>query len=461
MQVAVSKCFSKHGNPNEAASKERESRAATNEWLKSMEKNQTQVDNGIIELDSARNAQVIEKSGPDHTHPTEAATHYDRESVPPPRTQSTCQSSRHESRRDPEAHDVRPVLAHMLIISPISQHKDPLDGILEALLKDCNSNVTASGSASRTISSHRKMHNSDGARIANTIPEHTSMPAHDFIDSVYHEDVWTSASNVYRNPRNASLQQYSALERPMSMHSPSTGSLYHPNRPDLGCFQGHPKKPTQDQVYSRNAWNGYDNMFERQQDQANVTSDSGEHVPFYAAMQDDLSGPSRVTNRAIAPEEYAQNFQAEKSGDGSTFYKPCLHRSLREWDENGFDEEIMHGKYHDQFADNWTPQNSDVTIFDGSRKGCDHDIMAKSDMLDYQDRGISADDEQSIARDTDQHEVGYQLFTTDIPGTHPAFRSHNIFDGIHGAKKCSTDAQVYKHDVEPALSGFWTPHKLY
>ena len=425
-----------------------------------MKKNQTQVDNGIIELDSAKDAQLTKESGPDEPHPADAATHNDPVSVSPPRTQSACQSSRHGSRREPEAHDVRSLLAHMPIFSPISQHKDPLDDILEALLKDCNCNAAGSGSASRAISSHRNINVGDEARIPITIQEHTRVPAHDFIGNVYDKDARTFASNVSKDPCSASLQQDSALG-PRSTHTTFTGSVYHPNRPDLGCFQGRSNMPTQNQMDSRDTWNSYDNIYQRQQDQADLMPDSGEHVPFYAAMRDDLSGPPRVTNHAIAPDEHAQNFHPGDLGDGSDYYNPYLHKRSREWDENGIYEEIVHGECHDRFVDNWTRQNSDVIMFDESRKGYDHGIMANSDMSDYQEREISADDEQPIARDAGQHEVRHQLFTTNISGTYPTLRSQNAFDRNYAVKKNRTDAQIHKNDVEPALSGFWTPHKLY
>lgn len=461
MQGAASRFSSKHGNATEAPGKERESRAATNERLESMEKNQTQVDTAIIELDSAKDAQVIEESGPDNTHPANPTTHNNPESVPPPPTQDACQSQRDGSRCEPEARVVRPLSAHMPIISPISQHKDPLDDILEALLKDCNSNVAGSGSASRAISSNHNIPVSEEARIPDTIQENTRVPAHDFIDSVYDKDARNSASSVSRDPRSASLQQASALGGPRSMHTPSTGSLYYPNRLDLGCFQGHSNVPTQNRVGSRNAWNDYGNIYQRPQYQADLRPDSGEHVSFYAAMRDDLSGPSQMSNQAIAPYEHAQNFLPVELSDDSDNYKPHLHKTLREWDDHGNHEEITHGECHDRLVDTLTRQDSGVTTFDESRKGCDDGIMAESDMSDYQEVGINADDEQSIVRDADQHEVGHRLFTPYIPGTRPALGSHGIFDRDYGVKRCPTDAQVHKHDVEPPLSGFWTPHKLY
>lgn len=455
-QGATSKFSSKYGNANEAPGEERESRSATDERLKSMKKSQTYDDTGIIELDSAKTALVIEESGPDNTHPADAATYNDPGSAPLPRTQAACQSSGHEPRREPRAHDFCRLSAH---IPTISQHKDPLDDILEALLKDCNFNVAGSGSASRAISSHGNVHVGKEAIIPDRIKQHARIPTHDFIDNVHDAEAQISTSNTSKKPRSASFQEASALEGPRSTHTPSTGSLVHPNRPNLGYFQGYQNLPTQSQVDSRNAWNDYDNIYQRQQEQANLTPDSGEHIPFYSAVRDDLSGPSRVTTPAIAPDEQAQSFHPVELGDDFDYYRPYSCKTLREWDENGNHQESTYGKCHDQSIDNWTTQLSDASLFDESRKGCDHGNMAESNVDDYQEREINADHEQSIAQGADQHEVGHQLFTTNIPGTGFTLRPRNTFNRNYVLKKCHTNDHV--HDVEPALSGFWTPHKLY
>ena len=454
-QGAASRFSSKHGNAIEALGEEKESRSATDERLKSMEKSQTYVDTGIIELDSAKTAQVIEEPGPDTTHPADAATYNDSESALLPRTQAACQSSGHEPQRDPQARDVRPLSARMPIVS---QHKDPLDDILEALLEDCNSKVTGSGLASRAISSHRNVHDSEEARIPDGVQEYTRVPAQDFINSVYGSENQTSASNGSSKARSASLQQASALKGPRSTHTPSTGSLYYPNRPNLGYFQGYPNLPTQSQVDSRNAWNDYDNIYQTQQEQADLTPDPGEHLPFYAAVRDNLSGPSQETNYVIAPDEHAQKFHPVALGYNFDRYRPYSSKTSREWDENGIYQESMHGECHDQSIDNWTPQISNASNFDESRKGYDHGIMAENNVDDYQEREIIANYEHSIAQAADQHEVGHQLFTTNMPGTKFALRPRNTFNRNYGLKKCPTDDL---HDAEPALSGFWTPHKLY
>ena len=451
-QDATSGSSSKPGNANEAPGEKKGSQSATDKRIKSMEKSQTYDNTGIIELDSAKTALVIEESGPDSTHPADAATYNDPGSAPLPRTHAVCQSSGHEPRREPQSHDGRSLSAHIPIIS---QQNDPLDDILEALLKACNSSLAGSGSASRAISSHGNVHVGEEARILDRIQEHTRIPTHDSIDNVHEVEAQISTSKTSKKPRSASLQEASALEGPRSTHTPSTGSLIYPNRSNLGYFQGCPELPRQSQVDSRNAWNDYDNIYQRQQEQA---QDSGDHIPFYTAVRDDLSGPSRVTNPAIAPDEYAQIFHPLESGDDFDCYRPYSYKTLREWDENGKYQEITHGECHDQSIYNWTPQLSDASVFDESRKDCDHGIMAESNVDDYQEREIDADHEQSIAQGANQHEVGHQLFTTNTPEAQFALRPRNIFNRDYSLKKCPTDVL---HDVEPALSGFWTPHKLY
>lgn len=455
-QGAASRLSSKHGNATEAPGEESESRSATNERLKSREKSQTHLDTGIIELESAKIAQVIEDSGPDNTHPAEVAMHDGPESVLPSRTQAACRLLGHGPRREPQAYDMRPLPAHMPTISP---HQDPLDAILEALLKDCNSNVARSGSVSRAISSHRNVHASEEAGIPDRIQEYRRMPAHDFINIVYDTEAQPSASNASRKPRSASLQQVSAIEGPRSTHTHSTGSLYYSNRPNSGYFQGYSNMPMQSQTDSRNAWNDYDDIYQRQQKQADLTPDSGEHIPSYAVVRDGLSGPLRETNHAIVPDEHAQTFHPVELGDNFDYSRPYLCQTLREGHENGDYQEITHSECHDQSVDNWNSHNFDASFLNESHKGRYYGIMAESNADDYQEKDMNADREQSFAQGADQHEVGHQLFTTNTTGTHPALRPHYIFNRNHDLKRGPTNAQVL--DVEPALSGFWTPHKLY
>lgn len=452
IQGATSRSSSKHSNANGAPGEEKESRSAADEQLKSLEKSQAYDDTGIIEPDSAKTAQVIEEPGPNDTHPADAATYNDPGSAPLPQTQAVCQSSENGPQREPQAHDICPLTAHLPIIS---QHMDPLDDILEALLRDFNSNAAGSGSASRAISSHGNVTVGEEARVPDRNQEHTRIPTHASIDNVRYADAQTSTSNTSKKPRSASLQETSALEGPRSTHTPSAGSMVYPNRPSLGYFQGYPNLPRQSEVDSRTAWNDYDNIYQRQQEQA---PGSGDHRPYYTAVRHDLSGPLRVSNPAIAPDEYAQTFHPLESGDDFDCYRPYSYKTSPKWDEYDSYQESTQGECHDQSIDHWTLQTSDAPIFDESRKGCDHGFMAESNVDGYEEREINAYHEQSIAQGTDQHEVGHQLFTTNMPGTQCALRPRNMLNRLYGLQKCPTNDL---HDVEPALSGFWTPHKLY
>lgn len=459
-QGTASRPSSKHENTDEAPGQGNDSQLATGERPRSREKSQKHADTGNIELDAANIPQAIEDSVLNNTHPVEVATHDIPEPALSPRNQAAYQSSGYEPQCEPQAHDMGSLSAQMPIISP---HKDPLDDILEALLRDCNTNVAGSDSASHATSSHHNLDVSEEAVILNKGREHSRMPARAFVSSVYAPDAPASASNSSREPRSAIHQHASAHDGSRSTYTLSRGSVNSSHRPSLAhtrCARGYPAIPTQSHVDSRNAWNGYDTLYERQQEQANPTPEtSRELIPPNTAVRDDLSDPWRETGHAAGPEEYTQDLRTVEAGDKHNGYRPYLYKTLQERNENGNDQEIRHGEWDDELVDYGASYGSGASLFHESHKGCDNGIMVEWSVNKYQQGEISADPERSFAQWTDQYEIEDQPFTKNIPETYSSWRLHHMFGRKDHLERCAADAQV--HDVDPALSEFWTPHKLY
>ena len=456
-QDAASIPFSAHENANEGPSRNSESRSATGERLRLREKSQNHGDTGIIKLDAAKIPHEIEDSIADSTHPAETATHDGPESALLSRDEATCQSSRHEPQREPQrepqAYGVRPFSAQMPIISP---HKDPLDDVLEALLTDCNTNVAGSDLASRATSGHRNLYVREEEGIPDRIQGYSRMPARAFVNSVYAPEASASAPKFSGKPRSASLQQDFPHDSSISTHTLSKGDLSFSNRPSLGYAPGY--RPIESEVDSRSAWNGYGNLYERQQEQADPRPEtSRENRPPYIALRENLSGSSRETDHTAARDEYAQKLHFVELGDGFDDHRPYLYKTVQEGNDNEDYEEIRHGEWD---IDHGTSYDSGPSIFHESHEDSNHGIMAENNVSDYQRREINADHEQSAAQEADQDEVEpHQLFTTSIPDTYPSWPSHHIFSRDSGLERCAAVSQV--HDVDAALSGFWTPHKLY
>lgn len=438
-QSAASRPSSKHENANEAPGHNIESRLATGERFRSGEKIQTHGNTGTIELDTAKIPQDTEDLVLDNTHTAEAATHDGSKLALPPRNQAACQPSGHEPRCEPRAPNVCPLSAQMPIISP---HQDPLDDVLEALLRDCNTNVALSSPASHARSNHSNIHVSEEARILDRTKEHILVPAGALVNCAYVPQAPASGSNSFRQPPSTSFQETSAHD----------GSF---NRSGLRYTQCYPPVPTQILVDSRNAWNGYDNLYERQREQADLTSCSREHLSSYTAVPDDLSGQSQETDYAAAPDGYV----SMDIGDEIDDYRPYVYKTLQEGDENGEYPGIGHGERNDQFVDHGASYGPGTSLFDDSQEAYINGIMVENDVNDYQQGEENAHHEQPFAQGADQHELKHQLFTTDIPDTYSSWWPRHVFSRSYGLERCAADARV--HDVDSALSGFWTPHKLY
>ena len=435
-QGAVSKPSSEHENPCKDLGQISESRLATGERLRSREKSQDHHDTRTTGLDAAKAPQNIDDSVHDKTYPAEASGHGGPEPVLPSRNQAACRFSGHEPRCEPQAHDTRPLSAQMPTISP---HEDPLDDILETLLRDCNTKVANSDLFPRATPIHRNSNDGEEARIPDRIKQRSRIPTHVHFNSIYSPENPASAFHSSRKPGSAGHQQACPHADPKSTHKLSRARLNSPNRPNLGYNLSYPSVPTHNQVDSRNAWNGYDNLYERQHEQEAFTPEtSREQIRPYTAVQEDVSGPSRETGHSAGPSEYAPGLHPVEVGDDFE-------------DDNC--QKIRHDGWGDQHIDYGTFYDSGASIPDESHEGFDSGITAQNHVNDYQER------ERLFAQGADQHENEQQLFTANVSDTYPSWRSHRLSGSNHGLERCAVDGQV--QEVDPILSGFWTPHKLY
>ncbi len=449
-QEAASRPSSKLGNANKDPDQTSESRLALGERLRSREKIQTRINNGTIKLDAAKMPRDIEGSIPDEIHPSEATKHDSPNLALPTQDRAACQSARHEPRREPPAHDVRSFSAQMPIGSP---HKDQLDEILEALLRDCNTNVAGSDPASRTKSSHCSFPVGEEKRTPAKIQERLRMPAHAFDTGVCAVEASASASKSSRKPRSASFQMTPAIDDLKSTHASSRGSLNYSNRPSSNYYQDPPPIPAQDHVDSRNAWNGYENFYERQQEQVDLMPKAftGHKAPC-EAVQDDSLRPPGETAQGTESSEYVPDHHCIDIRDESDDRRPYLYDTLQKGNNANNNQQVRYGEWYDDSIDHGASYESGATTPHVSHEDLDNGFMAMDHTNDHQER------EQSFSQGADEPEIEDRLFTTNMSEISSWWPRH-ISSSNLTLETYATDARA--QDVNSALSKFWTPHKLY
>lgn len=443
-QGSASRPPSKHENPNKAPRQSSKSRLAIDERLRSREKRQTRGDAVTIELDAAQTPQYIKGSIPNVTNLTEAATHGCADIVVPTPNQAPRQSSGHEPRQNPPAHNLRPVSAQMPITTRCN---DPLDDILEALLQDCLPKVARPDTACHKTLGHRNFHVREEKRIPVGTREDSPDPALTFVDSIYTTVPLASVSGSSRGPCSANPQLAPAHVESMSTHELSRGSLHVSNRASLGYPGGYPSSPVHNQTDAINAWNGYDAFYARQNEQADVVLQSSiGHTLPNRDVQDNCIGMLGKSDHGVGPREQTLGRYSAESRDGFDEYRTDSSKSLRE--ENTIDNaHVGHGEWYDQHTDYQASNETGESMFDVSGRGVDNGVISLNDTDDYHAEG------RSFAQTVDEQEIDSQCFTTKVS------QPRNLFSGTYGLEACPTRAWV--QDVDSALSGFWTPHKLY
>ena len=450
-QGAASRSPSKAGDVNKVPGQNGESQSIISERPRSKEKSQNCNDSGTIGLDAAKVTQDIEGSITDVTHRTEAATHRGPELAPSNLDQAVRQSSGNEPPCKPPANDSRPASAQIQTNSP---HKDPLDDILDALLKDCNANVIDSNTTSCAALSHCNSHDSEKNRIPGRIREDSPMPAHAFVNRVYPPEPPATALNAFSKSRSASLQLAPSVDDPTCTQTVSRGSLNVSNRLSPGYTRGYSPSAIQNQIGLRNGRNGCDSFYEKQQEQADVILETSiGHIPPHEAVQDNLLGPIGGSNHGDGPDEQVPSRHSVELRDGSDDYRPYSYNSLQEGDENNKYPEVGHGGWYNQHVDREASWGSGASIHDVCQKGVGAGIMAINHANEYQEKG------QSFARMGDRHERGPQAFTTNVSDAYPLWRPRRLFSSKYGLDECPADTWVQHTDTP--LTEFWTANKLY
>lgn len=441
-QGSASRPPSKHENPNKAPRQNSKSRLAIDEGLRSREKSKTRGDAVTIELNAAQTPQYIKGSIPDVTSLTEAATHGCADIAVPNPNQAPSHSSGHESRQKPPAHNLRPVSAQMQINT---RHEDPLDDILEALLKDCHTNAPRRDTAFRNIMGHRNFHVREEKKLPVETHEDSPDPALTFVGSINTTVPPASASGSSRAPCSANPQLAPAHVESMSTHTLSRASSGYPG--------GYPSSPVHNQIDARNAWNGYDALYARQIEQADVVLQSSiGHPQPNGAVQDEFVGMLGKSDQGVGARDQTLGRYSAELRDGFDRYRTDSSKSLQE--ENEIDNaHVGRGEWYDQHGDYQASNESGESIFDVSRRGVDNGFISLDDTEDYHAEG------RPFAQTVDEQEIESQRFTTNVSNIYHSWQPRNLFSGTYGPEACPTRAWV--QEVDSALSGFWTPHKLY
>ena len=436
---------SRHGNVNEASGRNLEPQLAINKQARSREQNQKRSDTEKIEPDAANITLDIKGSTAENTHPTETAAHDGPKLALQPQNQAGYQSAAQEPQGEPPAYDVRPLSATMPTNSP---HKDQLDHVLETLLRDCSTNVLDSHPASRATSTDYNLHANRETRGPDRLQGHSRMPVSTFINSAYAPEALLSASEFSRKPRSASAQFAPILDEPRSKHTPSRENLNYSNRLTFNHTEGHQVISTQNQVDSRNAWNDYGTIYERQQEQADVMPEpsTGRLVPDQA-VQDNLLATLEETDHGTRSSDRVPGRYSAEISDDFDEDRPYLYQSFQEGNENNIYQEVRHGKRYDQYVDQRAFHGLGASMLNVSHDGFDDENKAT-----YHTNGQGE-------TERDEPESEHCLFTTNVPDIYSSWQPRHLSSSEYGLKVYAANARV--QDVDSALSKFWTPHKLY
>ena len=168
--------------------------------------------------------------------------------------------------------------------------------------------------------------------------------------------------------------------------------------------------------------------------------------------RNDLSNPLQEIDYSAEPSEYASGLHSIDLGSAFDDARPYLCDYLQEKNENDDDLEPEHGLWDDQRPDHGTPKFFRAPVTEGSHEG-DESFDAGFMAPGCQGR------EQSPVQVVAQQENERQLFTTNISDTYSSWQPRHLVGSKYELGTHITDGQV--QDVDQALSGFWTPHKLY
>ena len=451
IQEATFRPASKHGNATEAPGQNIEPRLAIGKPVRSREQSQKRSDAETIEPDAANITLDIKGSTAENLPPIEAAAHDGAELVLQPQNQSADQSTAQEPQCEPPAYEVRPLSAPMPTNSP---YKGQLDYVLEALLRDCNTNAIDSNPASRAQSTDYELHADRGMRAPAGRQEHLRMPASISVNSAYTTEALASASKFSRKPRSASAQYAPILDDSRSTHTPSIGNPNSSNGPSFNYNEGNPVISKANQVDSRNAWNGYDTFYQVQQEQADAMPKTlTRRLAPDEAAQDNRLGMLQDTDHGTRSSKHVPGRRFAAVQDDSDGDDPNLYQSLQEANENNNYHEVKHGERYDQQVDQRAFHDSGASMLDVSHDGIDDENKATDYTNSQQQR------ERPFSQGPDKPESEHCLFTTNLPDIYSSWLPRQLSISDYGLKVYAANARV--QEVDSDFSKFWTPHKLY
>ena len=444
VQPTSTETHSRHEYPVEALERDDKPQLANEEGLGSREKSSNQDDTGNNKFDVANGPPQFEEPVPDKVDTAQVDKNGDPKPAITPKDQLSWQSSGPEPQFESQAHTTHSLSTQLPVISP---HKDSLDDILDTLLKHCNTKIADSNPASCATSSHPNVCIDEEAFTLDKNREDLCMPTHAFVNRVSPVETSASVSNSSRRPRSPVLQYASTHDDSISTHIPSRGNLSSSHRPSQGHTwydRDYPSITTQNQTDSRNAWTGYDTLYERQQKQAESTPEAPTGtVQPYTAARDNLSDPWRETDYAAVPDMYTQYFDTTEVEDKLDGHSVDLYETLQGRNEDCFHQE------NDLLGDHGAPQ----TFSDEFYKGHDSGLMTENNFSPYGQGELKADYERSSAQFSDQHVI------RNIPDSYYSWRPHQMFSRREDVESYAADAPV--NEADPALADFWVPHKLY
>ena len=418
------------------------------EQLSPRDKIQSRGATGNVKLDAAKTPKDIDGSIPQITDMNEAAPLDCPKSAPATLNQAVSQSSGHESRRKPPAHDLRPVL------QTNSPHRDQLDDILEGLLRDCNTNFGRSDTASRTKLSHPDPHFSEEIRIPADVQKDSCIPAHAFVDSSYSSGPTASPPDLSKKTCSSEYHLGTAIDGSMPTHSLYRKNLDVPSRPSMSYPQGYLANSVHSQMNSMNAWNGYDTFYGKQQETADTmqVNSIGRILPNEAVQYDPI-GPSGESDHNFGPCEEVPGCHPAEVREGSDEYRSYSSELLQQGSDCDNYQKVKRGEWYDQHVNDQASNEPYTSLLDMSYERFNDGIMALNHAKEYQKK------EQSFAQKADEPETEDQRFTTNVSDTYHSWRPLQLVSSKYGLEVHSKNGGV--RDVDSALSEFWTPHKLY
>ena len=347
---------------------------------------------------------------------------------------------------------------------------DPLDATLEEILQQCNCHnigkaLTEGGNG---VGPDRPSHNE--ALPVNNTKQHPSMT----FENTNNHPRLTKASNsmspfppiASQNDRvNAHSRACLAMEQPRTQRSVHPAPRHCVNASDRTLTRDYLSdrlpNPKRARLDSRSAWNGYDTIYERQEqmEQPSLIDDANYGVDYETAELGMLERPRSDTDlggqSADQPEPYSywtgdsnEDRHYDLYGRQSEIYNEDIYAVEAELQEIGGHNEYNHRD----------PLDETNAGFDPRRHGAFHYDDPVEDHGYYPQEQVYYDTHNQSF----EQRASPPYLTEDIPTTHSPLRpSHQPYPASNGLYFEERTPGAQNTLGDPTFSGFWRPHKLY